>query len=390
MSVSGGLPGRVARALPRASRTERGAAGRVALRGVRGLPRPRRADEELGKPPGSPGVQNLVKPDPEPRSDAAAVRTSKPGGSSPGGFGRGASGSGASGRGASGRDAPLEVALGVGTRGSGSVARHWASAWIWGLAGGLYPELCALCRAPLARHGGCREHRLPPRARGPRCERCAARLPGWLARVEEAPRGEGARGKQLCHGCRRKPPRLARVHVAGDYRAGSGVLREWCLRFKHGGRADLAGELGWLLGESWAEARAGRGWPADALVPVPLHWTRRARRGYDQAALLAEVVAQRCGVPLVPALRRRRRTAPQGSAGGGARRANVAGAFALRSRAARRIAGRHVWLVDDVATSLATAEACARVLRAGGARSVSLLALARAEFRGGNPRAGLD
>ncbi|MHC4377344.1 MAG: ComF family protein [Planctomycetota bacterium] len=183
---------------------------------------------------------------------------------------------------------------------------------------------------------------------------------------------------------------MTRVHVAGDYRAGSSVLRAWCLRFKHGRRADLAVELGQLLGAGWRRARDAGEWPADGLVPVPLHWTRRMRRGYDQADLLAREVARESGIPVIRGIRRNRRTATQGSLGGGTRRANVEGAFSLARRARRRIAGRHLWLVDDVATSLATAEACARVLRANGARSVSLLALARAEFRGGNSGVRID
>ena len=263
----------------------------------------------------------------------------------------------------------------------------------WGFLGGLYPEFCPLCREPVVRRGGCRVHRLPRAATGPRCTRCAARLPSWFGGVSagggmsaDGVRGAGQAEKQengwLCRRCRRKPPRLARVHVAGDYRAGSRPLRAWCLRFKHGRRADLVGELGPLLADGWLRARAADAWPADGLVPVPLHWTRRLRRGYDQADLLAREVSRESGIPVLRCLRRTRRTATQGALGSGTRRSNVAGAFALVPKARRDIAGRDLWLVDDVATSLATAEACAQVLRANGARTISLLALARAEFRG--------
>lgn len=174
------------------------------------------------------------------------------------------------------------------------------------------------------------------------------------------------------------------MRVAGDYRAGSTPLRTWCLRFKHAGRADLAAELGALLVESWEREQSLEPLRVDAWVPVPLHWSRRWERGYDQAGLLARELARGTGVRVRRALLRRRATAPQGVFGGGTRMSNVHGAFAVKRGSLGSIRGADVWLVDDVATSLATAEACAEVLRRAGARSVSLLVLARAEFRSGN------
>jgi len=120
--------------------------------------------------------------------------------------------------------------------------------------------------------------------------------------------------------------------------------------------------------------------PPRVLVPVPLHIARRIERGYDQSALLAEACAAEAGIPAIHALRRTRATTVQGALGTTSRAANVRGAFAPSFAArwhARRIAGADVWLVDDVLTSGSTASECARILRRLGARSVSVLCVAR-------------
>ena len=116
---------------------------------------------------------------------------------------------------------------------------------------------------------------------------------------------------------------------------------------------------------------------AELLVPVPLHWTRLFRRRYNQAALLANAI-HRAGGPPVAAdcLVRRRRTPSQGHLGPVARARNVEGAFAVRRPA--DVAGRRLVIVDDVMTTGATVDECARVLKRAGAASVGVLTLARA------------
>lgn len=170
------------------------------------------------------------------------------------------------------------------------------------------------------------------------------------------------------------------------------------LAVKHGGRADLAERLGELLGARLAleialerrhevaserEREAPRTPSAlpRVLVPVPLHPLRALERGFDQAALLAAAAARTSGIPCVRALARSRATPPQGAMGAGSRAHNVRGAFrAVRFRpwAVRALAGREAWLVDDVLTSGATADECARVLKRLGAARVGVLAVARA------------
>jgi predicted amidophosphoribosyltransferase len=208
-----------------------------------------------------------------------------------------------------------------------------------------------------------------------RCGRCAARLPAVV------------HGRD-CRRCRSKPPLFAGVTALGDYRGSTERerrLREWILRFKHGGRRDLARELGLRLAarlrdECRATRTAGPG-PrlADCLVTsAPLHPLRKFERGYDQAALLANVVASELERPYVHALARRRATPPQGSPAARAREHNVHGAFRC-VRVRQPVEGRDVVLVDDVLASGGTAAAAtSTLLREGGARTVWIAVLGRA------------
>jgi predicted amidophosphoribosyltransferase len=110
----------------------------------------------------------------------------------------------------------------------------------------------------------------------------------------------------------------------------------------------------------------------------PWHPWRRIERGFDQAGLLAEGVARRLQLQCLAALERQRCTAVQGAPGSPSRRANVEGAFRVDASLGPRLAAGRVWLVDDVATSGATLDACASALRRAGARKVTALVLARA------------
>jgi ComF family protein len=116
---------------------------------------------------------------------------------------------------------------------------------------------------------------------------------------------------------------------------------------------------------------------AECLVPVPLHASRLWSRRFNQAALLAGRIGRETGLPAeLGALRRVRRTVSQVDLGWRERRANVEGAFTVDARRAKRLRGRHVLLVDDVITTGATVEACARALKSAGAQEVDVLALA--------------
>lgn len=115
--------------------------------------------------------------------------------------------------------------------------------------------------------------------------------------------------------------------------------------------------------------------PGEVLVPVPLHWKRYRERGYNQSALLARELGRHSSLPVEETcLVRHSHTLPQArSASVGERHDNVASAFACRDG---RLRGRQVILIDDVSTSGATLNACARVLKSGGATAVWGLVLA--------------
>lgn len=174
----------------------------------------------------------------------------------------------------------------------------------------------------------------------------------------------------LCAGCLAQAPNFARARSAVAY---DDATRSMILAFKHADRTDAApGFAAWM-------ARAGADLLADAdvLVPVPLHWTRLFSRRFNQSALLAQALSARSGVAIDPvALKRARRTPSQGHLSPTARRRNVAGAFQVP--APDTVAGKRVLLIDDVYTTGATANACARALKKGGATAVDVLTLARA------------
>jgi len=148
-------------------------------------------------------------------------------------------------------------------------------------------------------------------------------------------------------------------------------------RLKGERRAEIARPLGDLLWQALV-ARAPDLGPVVA-VPVPLHPSRLAQRGFNQSALVAGRVALRLGAPLWPsALARTRDTAPQATLPREARMANVANAFVAREP--EHVCGRSVLLVDDVWTTGATLAACKKALLAAGATRVSWAVVARAGY----------
>jgi predicted amidophosphoribosyltransferase len=150
--------------------------------------------------------------------------------------------------------------------------------------------------------------------------------------------------------------------------------RSLVLALKHGDRLDLARPAA-----AWLH-RAARPIlvPGMVAVPVPLHWTRLFRRRFNQSALLARAFARLAGIECWPdLLARRRATGTQDGRDRDARFANVSGVFAVRPRQAAAIRDRDILLVDDVMTSGATLAAATEACHAAGARSVSVVALAR-------------
>ncbi len=216
----------------------------------------------------------------------------------------------------------------------------------------LFPRCCVACGAEGAfLCAGCRTGLEP--LDPPWCPRC----------------GRPAADGRPCDACRGRGSSLAGIRSGFAYR---GPIRQAVIQFKYRGVRAMSAELAALLHQRLQAHPV----PFTAIVPVPLFRDRLRERGYNQAALLARDLARLTGVPSLPnAITRTRSTPPQVRQPSRSRRLeNLAGAFRGDQPMA---AGQELLLVDDVCTTGATLESCARALRDAGARSVWGLTLAR-------------
>ncbi len=187
----------------------------------------------------------------------------------------------------------------------------------------------------------------------------------------EYTRADHDHGEGLCGGCLRRRPVFDIARAALRYDDAS---RRLILGFKYrdctAGTRAFARWLGRLASQQDLE---------EALImPVPLHPRRLWLRRYNQSALIAAAMGRETGIAVnLLDLVRHRDTPSQGGLNARQRFRNVRAAFSLRKRPGEIVAGRHILLIDDVMTTGATAEACARVLKRAAAASVNLLALAR-------------
>jgi len=234
----------------------------------------------------------------------------------------------------------------------------------------VFPALCPVCQATLDADrrdplcGRC-WHAIA-RLGSPGCDVCGAAAPSALA-TDAPERVRHAPPSRRCWACTTNPPAYDYARSAASY---EGAVREALHAFKFSGKRALARPLGDLALECLASLPA----EIEAVIPVPLAPERERERGFNQATLLAERIARRLAVPTKPGwLARVRATRPQSDLSAAERRRNVQDAF----RASRRVAGRHVLVVDDILTTGATLGECARVLRAAGARRIGVLTVAR-------------
>lgn len=228
-----------------------------------------------------------------------------------------------------------------------------------------YPRHCYHCEAPIRCSRGhilcldCYRDLLGSRITGPVCATCG--LPLEVDRSEQA----------MCVGCRLQKRRFDAARAFFTYSGpASSVIKSY--KFK--------GD--YFLGPRFLRGLLARGWLPEgieapqAVLPVPLHRRRRRERGYDQALLLARVLARHFGCELTRrALVRTRYTTQQSLLPVTMRWDNVRNAFAVAKPTP--VQGRSLLLVDDVLTTGMTADDCARALKAAGAAKVQVLALAR-------------
>jgi ComF family protein len=228
----------------------------------------------------------------------------------------------------------------------------------------LLPRQCAACQT--------RDDQAAPL-----CPACAAELLAMVG-ATHCPRCGTTVGEGLtveADGCPRCPtpmPRFGHVVRLGTHAPPlAPVIRRFKFRGDHAPCQWLAGLLAEKVRSSPELASV------EVIQPVPLHWLRRLRRGYNQAGALAHALGKRLNLEVVDELVRIRNTPPQVHLPRAKRLENVRGAFAVHK--AVRVPGRHVLLVDDVTTTGATAGEAARILLAAGASRVSLAVLAKAD-----------
>lgn len=227
-------------------------------------------------------------------------------------------------------------------------------AWMQRLSFAVFPGLCLLCGCPSRRAldlcGPCADD-LP--ALHAACERCALPLP--------AP---GTCGQCLQH----PPPFAVALAACHHQQPVAGMIH----RLKYGGDLAQARPLAALLGQR-LQARVGP--LPDVLVPVPLHWRRLLRRGFNQALELALPLGRMLDIPVAANLVTRQRATPfQVGLARTERRRNLTGAFRIRATTPPR----HVALIDDVITTGSTLEALASCLAAAGVTRIEAWAVARA------------
>lgn len=223
------------------------------------------------------------------------------------------------------------------------------------------PPICLNCNEPLASHGalcaGC--WRRIDFIRAPLCDRLGLPLP--YADGDEV---------TLSAAAMHRTPDYGRARAAACF---DGVMRDLIHHLKYSDRHELLALFAPMLRGAGQDLLPH----ADCLIPTPMHRWRLLHRRFNQAALLAARLGRDTGIAVeMDALRRVKRTPSQVALGWRERRANMEEAFAVPSGKADKVRGKHVLLIDDVITTGATVEACARALKQAGAKEVDVLALA--------------
>lgn len=244
-------------------------------------------------------------------------------------------------------------------------ARHILGSAVNSLASLFFPTTCKLCRTVVddfALGVVCAACWKQVKAiQAPYCSRCGYAFPSKIMDPQRA----------LCGGCRRNLHRFDAARAWGPFQE---PLKEIVHQFKYRSHPSLARPLAERLAAVYSEH--GEQISASVIIPVPLHRTRERERGFNQAFELARHLARVTAIPVARHwLLRTRPTKVQAGLSRRERRLNLRGAFALSKEA--EIEGKRLLLLDDVFTTGATLNECARILKEQGAQRVSVLTVAR-------------
>jgi ComF family protein len=225
-----------------------------------------------------------------------------------------------------------------------------------------YPAVCAVCSGAIERPDylceNCRAR--APRINAPFCAKCSEPFFGAITQTFS------------CANCEHRILHFDSAVAA--YRS-RGLVRKLVHEFKYGHHRHLRHPLAAWLGETMSDPRL-RGRRFDMIVPVPLHPARERERGFNQASLLAELLARQIAVPMRAVLERIRYTKTQTAYDRAERMENLRDAFHLRKN--MNVRELHLLVIDDVLTTGSTLSECARVLKEAGALSVHAATAARA------------
>ncbi|WP_435011362.1 ComF family protein [Tundrisphaera lichenicola] len=226
-----------------------------------------------------------------------------------------------------------------------------------------FPPTCPVCDASTDGPAFCEDCRVELLgASGVACPRCA---------MPVGPHADVAGG---CSECRGRSLGFDRAIALGPYQ---GPIRQLCLSLKHERNAWMARWVAEILAERRSGSLVEEAEARPLIVPVPLHWRKRLRRGYNQAEALAVGLGRSLRLEVRPGLRRVVAT-PKLALAGRTERARLM-RQAFRARGLRGLRGRPILLVDDILTTGATAGAAARALKRAGASRVVVVVVARAE-----------
>lgn len=180
-----------------------------------------------------------------------------------------------------------------------------------------------------------------------------------------------------CGHCMISPPPFSKTVAGWYYQA---PVDQLISSFKYSRKINHALVLATLFSPIVQQAYSHSPYP-DIIIPTPLHWLRRWRRGFNQSELLANWLAKSLSLPMARYLKRSRATPAQQSLSAQQRKLNLKNAFSLNSAAQARIAGKTIAVVDDVMTTGATATTISQTLLKSGAKEVHIWCLARTDHK---------